>query len=154
MGTADDRLKELGITLPDPPEPVANYVSSVRTGDLLFLAGSGPAKDAAGKIPLGKLGEDMSVEEGYDAARLVGMNVLGRLRKDLGSLDRVKRVIKLLTMVNCTADFKDQPAVANGASDLLVEVLGDRGQHSRSAVGMVSLPGGIPVEIEAIVEVE
>ena len=96
----------------------------------------------------------MTVEEGYAAARLVGMNVLGRLRKDLGSLDRVKRVIKLLTMVNCTADFTDQPAVANGASDLFVEVLGDKGRHARSAVGMVSLPGRIPVEIEAIVEVE
>ena len=154
MGAVDDRLKELGITLPDPPDPVANYVASVRTGNLLYLAGTGPANDETGKTPLGKLGEDMTVEEGYAAARLVGMNVLGRLRKDLGSLDRVKRVIKLLTMVNCTADFTDQPAVANGASDLFVEVLGDKGRHARSAVGMVSLPGRIPVEIEAIVEVE
>ncbi len=154
MGAVDDRLKELGITLPDPPEPVANYVPSVRTGNLLYLAGTGPTADETGKIPLGKLGEDMSVDDGYAAARLVCMNILGRLQKDLGSLDRVKRVVKLLSMVNCTGDFTDQPAVANGASDLLVEVFGDKGKHARSAVGMVSLPGRIPVEIEAIVEIE
>ena len=154
MGAAEDRLKELGITLPEPPEPVANYVPTVRTGDLLFLSGTAPAADATGKSPLGKLGKDMSVEEGYDAARLVGLNLLGRLKKDVGELDRVTRVVKLLTMVNCTADFDQQPAVANGCSDLLVEVFGDKGRHARSAVGMVSLPGGIPVEIEMIVEIK
>ena len=154
MGSVDDRLKELGIELPDPPDPIANYVPSVRTGNLLYLAGTGPAADETGAIPLGKLGEDMTIEQGYAAARLTGMNVIGRLKKDLGSLDRVKRVVKLLSMVNCTGDFVDQPAVANGASDLLVEVFGDKGKHARSAVGMASLPGRIPVEIEAIVEVE
>lgn len=154
MGKIEDKLNQLGLSLPVPPEPVANYVPSVVSGKLLFLAGTGPAEDSTGKIPLGKLGEDMDAAEGYDAARLVALNMLGRLKKDLGSLDRVKRVIKLLTMVNCTADFKDQPAVANGASDLIVEVLGDKGKHARSAVGMVSLPGGIPVEIEGIVEID
>ena len=154
MSLIEDKLKQLGIDLPQSPAPVANYVPAVRTGNLLFLAGTGPATDETGKTPLGKLGDDMTVEEGYAAARLVGMNVLGRLKKDLGSLDRVKRVVKLLSMVNCTGDFTDQPAVANGASDLLVEVFGDKGKHARSAVGMVSLPGRIPVEIEAIVEIE
>ena len=154
MAATEDKLRQLGITLPKAPTPVANYVPAVRTGNLLFLAGSGPAAGADGKTPRGKLGKDMSVEEGYEAARLVGLNLLARLKEELGDLDRVKRVIKLLSMVNATPDFTETPAVANGCSDLLVEVFGDRGRHARSAVGMSTLPNGIPVEIEMIVEVE
>ncbi len=152
MGKADDKLREMGIILPKPLAPVANYVSSVRSGSLLFLAGHGPAQPD-GSRPKGKLGRDLSVEEGYQVARLVGINLLVTTKEALGDLDRVVRVVKLLCMVNCTPDFEEQPAVANGCSDLLVEVFGERGLHGRSAVGMSSLPFGIPVEIEMIVEV-
>jgi enamine deaminase RidA (YjgF/YER057c/UK114 family) len=154
MGRADDVLREMGIDLPRPPAPVANYVSSVRSGGLLFLAGHGPALAADGTSPTGKLGGGLSVDEGYEAARLVGINLLATAREALGDLDRVARVVKLLCMVNCTPDFEQQPAVANGCSDLLVRVFGERGLHARSAVGMSSLPFGIPVEIEMIVEVK
>jgi len=154
MSSSEKNLSRLGITLPVAPSPVANYVGAVRTGNLLFLAGSGPAKDTDGRSPKGKLGTDLSVEEGYEAARLVGINLLARLKEELGDLDRIKRVVKLLSMVNATPDFTETPAVANGCSDLLVEVLGDRGRHARSAVGLSALPMGIPVEIEMIVEVD
>ena len=153
MGAAEQKLEEMGITLPEPQMPVANYVSVVRTGNLLFLAGAGPAPRPDGSKLKGKLGRDLGVEEGYEAARSVGIVQIARLKQELGDLDRVKRVVKLLTMVNSTPDFADQPAVANGCSDLLVEVFGDRGRHARSAVGMSNLPFNIPVEIEMIVEV-
>lgn len=154
MSLIEDKLKQMGVTLPESPKPIATYVSYVRTGNLLYLSGAGPAAGPDGKVRLGKLGRDMTVEEGYESARLVGLNQLANLKSALGDLDKVKRFVKLLSMVNCTPDFKDPPAVANGCSDLLVEVYGDRGIHARSAVGMVSLPGGIPVEIEMIVEIE
>ena len=154
MSAIEDKLKELGITLPDTPPPMANYVPGVRTGNLLYLSGLGPANRPDGTTPAGKLGKDMSVEEGYEAARLTGINILARLKGELGDLGRVKRVVKLLSMVNTTPDFTQQPAVANGCSDLMVEVFGDKGRHARSAVGMNSLPNNIPVEIEIIVEVE
>ncbi|MCH7746375.1 MAG: RidA family protein [Chloroflexi bacterium] len=154
MSVIEDKLKELGITLPDTPPPMANYVPGVRTGNLLYLSGLGPANRPDGTTPAGKLGKDMSVEEGYEAARLTGINILARLKGELGDLGRVKRVVKLLSMVNTTPDFTQQPAVANGCSDLMVEVFGDKGRHARSAVGMNSLPNNIPVEIEIIVEVE
>lgn len=153
MPAIEDKLKELGITLPDTPAPMANYVPGVRTGNLLYLSGLGPAARPDGTTPLGKLGKDMSVEEGYEAARLTGINIIARLKGELGDLDRVKRVVKLLSMVNTVPDFTQQPAVANGCSDLMVEVFGDKGRHARSAVGMNSLPNNIPVEIEIIVEV-
>ncbi len=153
MSVIEDKLKELGITLPDTPPPMANYVPSVRTGNLLYLAGLGPAARPDGTTPLGKLGKDMSVEEGYEAARLTGINIIARLKGELGDLDRVKRIVKLLSMVNTAPDFTQQPAVANGCSDLMVEVFGEKGRHARSAVGMNSLPNNIPVEIEIIVEV-
>lgn len=151
--SVEDKLKELGITLPDTPAPMANYVPAVRTGSLVYLSGLGPANRPDGTTPLGKLGDDMSVEEGYEAARLTGINILARLKGELGDLDRVKRVVKLLSMVNTTPDFTQQPAVANGCSDLMVEVFGEQGRHARSAVGMNSLPNNIPIEIEIIVEV-
>ena len=154
MSAAGDKLKELGITLPSPQAPAANYVPAVRTGNLLFLSGVGPAPRPDGTTPSGKVGKDLSIEEGYEAARLVCLNLLARLEDALGDLDKVVRVVKLLGMVNAAPDFTQQPAVINGCSDLLVEVFGDKGRHARSAVGMGSLPFNIAVEIEMIVEVE
>ena len=153
MAVIEKRIAELGISLPDSPQPIANYVPAVRTGNLLFVAGLGPAARADGSVPNGKVGRDLTQEEGYEAARLVGINLLARLKSSLGDLDRVVRVVKLLSMVNSAPEFTQQPAVANGCSDLLVEVFGERGRHARSAVGMASLPNDIPVEIEMIVEV-
>lgn len=147
------RLDELGIELPSPQAPAANYVPAVRTGNLLYLAGVGPAKRDDGSSPIGKVGAELTLEEGYEAARLVCLNIISRLKAELGDLDRVVRVVKLLGMVNATEDFGEHPAVINGCSDLFVEVFGERGKHARSAVGMQSLPFGIPVEIEAIVEI-
>ena len=153
MVSPEEKLAELGITLPSASSPVANYVGAVRTGNLLFLAGCGPAKGPDGKSPTGQLGTDLTVEEGYEAARLVGINLLARLKQELGELSRVKRVVKLLSMVNAASGFTETPAVANGCSDLLVEVFGEKGRHARSAVGMSALPMNIPVEIEMIAEI-
>lgn len=153
MAIVEKRIQELGITLPESPQPIANYVPAVRTGNLLFVAGLGPAARPDGTTPNGKVGKDLTQEEGYEAARLVGINLLARLKSSLGDLDRVSRIVKLLSMVNCAPEFTQQPAVANGCSDLLVEVFGERGRHARSAVGMSSLPNDIPVEIEMVVEV-
>ena len=148
----EKRLKELGISLPAPPKPVANYVPAVRAGNLLFVSGHGPYNDGKTMVS-GKLGKELTIEEGYKTARNVALNCLASVKATLGDLNKVKRVVKLLGMVNCTEDFKDQPKVINGASDLLVEVFGDAGRHARSAVGMQSLPNGIPVEIEMVLEV-
>ena len=150
--SAEARLKKLGIELPEAPSPVANYVNAVRVGNLLFLSGKGPSA-VDGLRPAGKLGREFNLEQGYKFARSTGLALLAVMRAELGSLDRVKRVVKLLGMVNATPDFTDQPKVINGCSDLMVEVFGERGRHARSAVGMGSLPSGIPVEIEAVVEV-
>ena len=143
----------MGIELPTPPTPVANYVPAVRTGNLVFLLGHGPVKND-GTMIIGRVGEDLTLDEGYQAARQVALALIANLQKEIGDLDNVKRVVKLLGMVNSTPDFKDQPKVINGASDLFVEVFGDKGKHARSAVGMNVLPGNIPVEIEMIVEIE
>jgi enamine deaminase RidA (YjgF/YER057c/UK114 family) len=149
---AEQKLQQLGITLPESPAPVANYVRAVRTGNLLFLAGHGPQRD--GKlIFIGKVGRDLTVEQGQEAARLVGLNLLASTREALGSLDRVRRIVKVLGMVNSAEGFGDQPRVINGFSDLMVEIFGEAGRHARSAVGMAALPFGISVEIEMIVEV-
>jgi enamine deaminase RidA (YjgF/YER057c/UK114 family) len=150
---AEAKLKELGIELPPPPKPVGNYVRGVKTGNLLFMSGCGPRKPDNSSI-VGKVGADLSVEEAYDAARLVGLNMLANIRAELGSLDKVRRVVKVLGMVNAVPEFKEQPKVINGFSDLLVEVFGDAGRGARSAVGMGSLPSQIPVEVEMILEVE
>jgi enamine deaminase RidA (YjgF/YER057c/UK114 family) len=147
------RLKEKGIVLNPPGKPVANYVNVVRVGNLLFLAGKGPTKPDGTNIT-GKVGKDLTIEQGYEAARLTAMNHLAVLKAELGSLNKVKRVVKVLGMVNCTEDFKDQPKVINGYSDLMVEIFGDKGKHARSAVGMYALPSNIAVEVEVIVEVE
>jgi enamine deaminase RidA (YjgF/YER057c/UK114 family) len=146
----EQRLQELGIELPEPVNPLANYVRWVQTGNLLFISGTGPADETQ----RGKLGSTMSVEEGYAAARDVGLQLIATAKAALGDLDRVKRVVKVLGMVNCTPEFAQQPQVINGCSDLLVEVFGEAGRHTRSAVGFVALPNQIPVEIECTLEVE
>ena len=151
--SAEQRLKELGIELGTVSQPVANYVNAVRAGNLLFLAGKGPRPEN-GKRPSGKVGRDYTADQAYQHARTVGLDLLAVMRAELGSLDKVKRVVKVLGMVNAVPEFADHPKVINGCSDLFVEVLGERGKHARSAVGMGSLPMGIPVEIECIVEVE
>jgi enamine deaminase RidA (YjgF/YER057c/UK114 family) len=150
--TPEQRLQELGHVLPETPQSIANYVGSVHTGNLLYLSGKGPDL-VGGRRWQGKLGAEFTTEQGYEAARNCMLNLLAVLREDVGELSRVKRVVKLLGMVNSTPEFGDQPKVVNGASDLLVELFGERGRHARSAVGMAALPGGIPVEIEMIVEV-
>ncbi|MEL6923681.1 MAG: RidA family protein [Bacteroidota bacterium] len=147
------KIKAMGIELPTPGKPVANYVNAVRTGNLLFLAGKGPRK-ADGTNVTGKLGKDLSIEQGYEAAKLVGINQLAVLKAELGDLTKVKKIVKVLGMVNSTPDFTDQPKVINGFSDLMVEVFGERGKHARAAVGMAALPSDIAVEIELVVEVE
>ena len=149
---AEARLKQKNITLPPEATPIANYVNAVRVGSLLFLAGntSGPRWQ-----PNGKVGKDLTVEQGYAAARQAGLIMLAKVRGALGSLDRVKRIVKVLGMVNSAEGFGDQPAVINGFSDLMVEVFGESvGKHARSAVGMAGLPGNAPVEVEMIIEVE
>ena len=149
----EQRLKELGIELAKPTSPMANYVNAVRTGNLLYLAGKGPGLPGH-PLPVGKVGRDFTREQGYEYARQTGLSLIAVMKDELGDLDRVKRIVKLLGMVNATPEFGEQPEVINGCSDLFVTVFGDRGRHARSAVGMGSLPRGIPVEIEVIVEVE
>ena len=151
--SAEARLKELGIVLPSLGTPVANYLPYRMAGNILYLAGQGP-RDESGKQLTGKLGKDISVEEGYRRARLVGLGLLAAMRDALGSLDRVDYIVKLLGMVNAVPDFNDSPKVINGCSDLFVEVFGDAGRHARSAVGNVMLPNQISVEIEGIVAVK
>jgi enamine deaminase RidA (YjgF/YER057c/UK114 family) len=151
--SAETRLKELGIVLPSLGTPVANYLPYRLAGNILYLAGQGP-RDESGKQLTGKLGKDISVEEGYRRARLVGLGLLAAMRDALGSLDRVDYIVKLLGMVNAVPDFNDSPKVINGCSDLFVEVFGDAGRHARSAVGNVMLPNQISVEIEGIVAVK
>jgi enamine deaminase RidA (YjgF/YER057c/UK114 family) len=150
--SAEARLKQLGIVLPKVPTPVANYVPFRLVGSLLYLSGQGP-RDENGGLMSGKVDSEVSVDEAYRRARIVGLGLLAATREALGSLDRVETVIKLLGMVNSVPAFGDQPKVINGCSDLFVEVFGDAGRHARSAVGMVALPGQISVEIEAILAV-
>ena len=148
------KLKELGIELPKVSPPQANYVNAVTTGNLVFLAGKGPRK-ADGTYITGKVGADLTQEEGYEAAKLVAINQLAALKAEIGDLNKVKRLVKVLGMVNATSDFTNQPEVINGFSDLMVEVFGEeKGKHARAAVGMGSLPRNIAVEIELIVEIE
>ena len=147
----EERLKERKITLPPAPAPVANYVRAVRVGNLLFVSGT-TSRDLK---PFGKLGREVTVEQGYQAARHAGLLLLANVRAELGTLDRVKRVVKVLGMVNSADGFAEQPAVINGFSDLMVEVFGESsGKHARSAVGLAALPGNAPVEVEAILEIE
>jgi enamine deaminase RidA (YjgF/YER057c/UK114 family) len=152
-GRAEERLRQLGIKLPPAPKPVAVYVPAVRVGDILYVSGHGPRREN-GQLVQGRVGSELSLEQGYAAARLVGLNVLSTVRRTLGSLNNVLRLAKVLGMVNCTTDFTQQPLVINGFSELMVEVFGqEAGKGARSAVGMNSLPSNIPVEIEAIFQV-
>ncbi|MGY5779741.1 RidA family protein [Rhizobium sp. LEGMi135b] len=148
--TPYQRLAALGIELPPPPPPIANFVTHVREGNVLYLSGQGP-RELDGHLHSGKVGGDVGVDRAYQHARLTGINLLAVMHGALGDLSRVKRVVKLLGMVNAVPDFEDHPSVINGCSDLFIEVFGEAGQHARSAVGFGSLPGNITVEIEAIV---
>jgi enamine deaminase RidA (YjgF/YER057c/UK114 family) len=150
--TAEEKLKQSGITLPAPQKPIANYVNAVRVGNLIYLAGKGPNKPDGTNIT-GKVGKELTIQQGYEAARLTRINQLAVLKAELGSLNKVKRIVKVFGMVSCTEDFIDQPKVINGFSDLMVEIFGENGKHARAAVGMYVLPGNIPVEVEMIVEV-
>jgi len=149
----DKKLKELGIELYAPTKPMGNYVKVVRTGNLLYFAGHGPTRADNSNIT-GKVGKDLTQEQGYDAAKQTGIALLSTLKAEIGDLNRVKRIVKVLGMVNCTQEFTDQPKVINGFSDLMVAIFGEKGKHARSAVGMYMLPSNIAVEIEMIVEVE
>jgi enamine deaminase RidA (YjgF/YER057c/UK114 family) len=149
----DKKLKELKIELITPTPPVANYVKAVRAGNLLFLSGHGP-KRVDGTDYTGKVGKDLSIEQGYEAARLTGIGLLSTLKAEVGDLNNVKRVVKVNGWVNCTPEFGDQPKVINGCSDLMVAVFGDKGRHARAAMGAGSLPSNITVEIEMVVELK
>lgn len=149
MAVIEKRLQDLGLVLPEPARPIATYVRYVQTGNLLFISGTGPGESA----PKGKVGQDLTVEQAYDVAREVGLSIIATAKDALGDLDRINRVVKVLGMVNGVPEFADQPKVINGCSDLFVEVFGDKGRHTRSAVGMGSLPGNIAVEIECTLEV-
>ncbi|TBR18556.1 MAG: RidA family protein [Chitinophagaceae bacterium] len=149
----EQKLKDKGIILTATSQPIGNYVNVIRVGNLLFLSGKGPNKPD-GSIIIGKVGRDLTLEQGYEAARLVAINHISVLKAELGNLNKVKRIVKVLGMVNATDDFTNHPKVINGYSDFMVEIFGEKGKHARSAVGMNSLPSGIAVEVEVIVEVE
>lgn len=147
----DLQIEKLKLTLPPAPKPAGTYLPTVQVGSILYVAGHGPLKPDKSLVT-GKVGKDLNLDDGYQAARVVGLTMLATLRHDLGSLDRIKRLVKTLGMVNATPDFEDHPKVINGFSDLMVDVFGESGRGARSAVGMGSLPGNIAVEVEAIFE--
>lgn len=149
----EGRIEEIGLVLPEVPASIANYVKTVRTGNLVYTSGHGPLQ-SDGTYLTGKLGDTLDVDQGYEAARLTAIALLSSLKSEIGDLSRVRRIVKVTGMVNSTPDFVDQSKVINGCSDLLVEIFGDRGRHARAAVGMAALPRGFAVEIEMIVEVE
>jgi len=151
--TPQQRLDSMGLKLPATSAPIANYVKFVRTGNLVYTSGHGPTR-LDGQLITGTLGADLTIEQGYEAAKVTGLQLIATLQQAIGDLGKVKRIVKVLGMVHCTNDFKDQPKVMNGFSDLMVAVFGDKGRHARSAVGMNALPNGMAVEIEMVVEVE
>lgn len=151
--TPEEKLKSMGLELPKISPPVANYVNAVRVGNLLFLSGKGPSQKD-GSYTTGKVGKELSIEQGYEAAKQTALIQIAVLKEELGDLSKVKRIVKVLGMVNCESDFKDHPKVINGFSDMMVAVFGEKGKHARSAVGMSSLPFNMAVEVELIVEVE
>jgi enamine deaminase RidA (YjgF/YER057c/UK114 family) len=152
-GDVTQKLKELNIQLIPPTKPIANYVKAVRTGNLVFLAGHGPTR-ADGSNITGKVGKDLTIEQGIDAARTTAISLLSTLQAEIGDLNKVKRIVKLNGWVNCNSEFTDQPKVINGCSDLLVSIFGEKGKHARAALGANALPMNIAVEIEMIVEVQ
>jgi enamine deaminase RidA (YjgF/YER057c/UK114 family) len=149
----EENLKNLGITLPKISSPIANYVNYVRTGNLIYFSGTGPSIEDQGFVK-GKLGKDLTIDQGREAARITGINMIANLKNAIGDLSKVKKIVKVFGMVNSTESFTDQPKVINGFSDLMVAVFGEKGKHARSAVGMIALPLNMAVEIEMIVEVE
>ncbi len=151
--SVEERLCELGIELPEPPPPAGNYIGAVTVGNLVFLSGHGP-RSASGEYSSGKVGGELTLEQGQEEAHQVGLDMLATLRAEIGDLDRVRRVVKVLGMVNAVPDFRNHPKVINGFSDLMVDVFGEKGRGARSAVGMGSLPFQIPVEVEMIVEID
>ncbi len=151
--TPEERLKEKGLTLPSVSKPIANYVNVVRVGNLLFLSGKGPLQ-ADGTNIVGKVGKDLTLEQGYAAAQLVALHHIAVIKAEVGDLSKVKRIVKVLGLVQCEGNFYDQPKVINGYSDMMVAVFGDKGKHARSAIGAIALPGNICVEVEVVVEVE
>lgn len=152
MSTIEAKIKELGFELPTPGEPMAAYVPVVRTGNLVFISGQAPVKD--GSMITGRVGQNLTLEQGYEAAQYCVLNGLAQLKKEIGSLDNVERIVKVLGWVNCTEDFTQQPQVMNGASELLEKIFGDKGKHARSAVSAHVLPLNIAVEVEMIVQVK
>ncbi|MFZ5808265.1 MAG: RidA family protein [Chloroflexota bacterium] len=152
MLNAENKLKEMGLTLPNPPKPVGSYLLAKRVGNLLFLSGSTCYTDN-GLLYKGRVGSDLTVENGYEAARQTMLVLLSVLKNELGSLERIEQIIKVNGYVNSAPDFDQQPAVMNGASDLLLAIFGDRGTHARTSVGVNELPGHIPIEIEMVVQV-
>ena len=153
MSEVEKKLQEMGINIPNVPKPVASYVPCVQTGQLVYTSGQASKKDGI-LVYKGKLGKDLTLEEGYEAAKISIINCLAVLKGYLGSLDRVKKVVKLLGFVASVPEFDQQPYVINGASDLLIKIFGEKGRHARSAIGTNILPFGTPVEIEMIVEIE
>ena len=153
MSVVEEKLQEMGLSLSAPSAPLANYIPAVRTGNLVFLSGVGP-RTSDGQTATGKVGRDLTVEQAQVAARQCALNLLANLKGIIGDLDKVTHVVKLLGMVNAVPEFGEHPQVINGCSDLLVALFGEKGRHARAAVGMGSLPNGIPVEIEMVVEVE
>lgn len=149
----EQKIKALGIELYEPEPPIANYVRAVRSGNLVFLAGHGPRK-SEGEYITGKVGQDLSIEQAKEAGRLTAISLLSSLKAEIGDLNKVRRIVRVFGMVNCDETFTEQPQVINGCSDLLVEIFGERGKHARAAVGMISLPINISVEIEMVVEIE
>ena len=151
--TPEGRIAAMGLTIADAPAPKANYVNAVRTGNLMYLAGKGPS-DPDGKWITGKLGADISVDQGYEAAKIIAMTHIAVLKKEFGDLSRVKRIVKVNGMINSTPEFTEHSKVMNGYSDMMVAIFGEKGKHARSSVGMCSLPYNIAVEVEIVVEVE
>ncbi len=152
MAKVEEKIKELGLELPAAPSPMANYVTARRTGNLIFFSGAGPFQEGK-PVVFGKVGAELSQEEGYQAARLTGLNLIAQLKKELGNLDRVKQFVKVQAFVASAPDFMAQPAVMNGVSDLFAEIFGEKGKHARTAVAVPQLPFNIPIEVEIIVEV-
>ena len=152
MSVVEDKLAELGYQLPPPPDPIGNYLAATRSGNIMWMAGVGSQRSDGSRIT-GKLGDELSVDQGYEAARWCALNLLARMKAELGDLDNVTRILKVVGMVNSAPDFLEQARVVDGASDLFVALYGDRGRHSRSAPGMAALPGDTAVIIDCVVEV-
>ena len=150
----EEKIEKLGYNLPETPEPVAEYIPAKQTGNLIFCSGQGPVKENGEFLYSGKVGIDVNEKEAYEAARLCGLNALAAIKSVTGSLDKIDNIVKLRGFVNSASDFTDQPQVVNGASELIVEIFGEKGKHARSALGTSVLPDDIPVELEMIVEIK